>query len=106
LTELLHDIDIEIAERNQLTLDDVRVVAEKRRRTSSPHTQGARLLAYVMEHPDCTSLDIVRDLNILNHTARVSELRRAGYDIVVTRDTRRSDVFHYRLVTKRETSAG
>jgi hypothetical protein len=58
-------------------------------------TQCERLLAYLRERGEVTSLGIVLDLRILNTTGRISDLRAQGYDIVGTRD--QAGVWYYRL---------
>lgn len=60
-------------------------------------TQAERLLAYLREHPDCSSLEITRDLLIVNVTGRISDLRADGYVIDAGRDRR--GVFRYHLST-------
>jgi len=60
-------------------------------------TQPTRLLAYLKEHPGASSLEIVRDLAIVNTTGRISDLRDAGYRIDKERDQR--GVWRYHLVT-------
>ena len=47
--------------------------------------QAMRTLRYLREHPGASSLEIVRDLRIINTTGRISDLRRAGYDVVCLR---------------------
>lgn len=44
-------------------------------------SQASRLLAYLRANPGASSLDIVRDLLILNTTGRISDLRAAGYSV-------------------------
>lgn len=44
-------------------------------------TQTERLVAYVRDHPEATSLDITLACNIVNVTGRVSDARAAGVDI-------------------------
>ena len=44
-------------------------------------SQAARLLRYLREHPGASSLEIVRDLSIVNTTGRVSDIRAAGYRV-------------------------
>ncbi len=59
--------------------------------------QQARLLERLRRGP-LTNVEGVVDLNILNLTARVSELRQAGYDVKAQRGS--AGVWTYRLVTK------
>lgn len=61
-------------------------------------TQTERLLDYLRANPGCSSMDIVRDLSIVNTTGRISDLRKEGHDIVATRDRR--GVYRFRLVSK------
>jgi Helix-turn-helix domain len=58
-------------------------------------TQAVRLLAYLREHPGASSLEITRDLALVNVTGRVSDLRAAGYRIDAVRV---AGVFRYRLI--------
>ena len=48
-------------------------------------TQSARLLAYLYAHPGASSLEVTRELYIVNVTGRVSDLRAAGHDVVCAR---------------------
>jgi hypothetical protein len=48
-------------------------------------SQNDRLLTYLRERPGASSLEIVRDLGILNTTGRVSDLRAAGHVIEARR---------------------
>jgi hypothetical protein len=48
-------------------------------------TQTARLVAYLRDHPEATSLDITLACGIVNVTGRVSDARAAGTDIVCVR---------------------
>lgn len=43
--------------------------------------QAMRLLRYLRDNPGASSLDIIRELRIVNTTGRISDLRRAGYVI-------------------------
>lgn len=47
--------------------------------------QPMRLLRYLREHPGASSLEVTRDLYIVNVTGRVSDLRGAGYTVVCLR---------------------
>lgn len=58
--------------------------------------QQTRLLDYLREHPGCSSLDIVRDLRILNTTGRISDLRGEGHTVAAWRDT--DGIWRFRLV--------
>ena len=44
-------------------------------------TQTARLIAYLRDHPEATSLDITLAVGIVNVTGRVSDARAAGISI-------------------------
>lgn len=58
-------------------------------------SQADRLLAYLRANPGASSLEIVRDLLIINTTGRISDLRAAGYTI----EARRVDgVYRYRVI--------
>lgn len=52
-----------------------------------------RTLRYLREHPGSSSMDIVRDLSILNTTGRISDLRREGYTIERRRNPAGVDVY-------------
>jgi len=52
-----------------------------------PDGQPMRLLRYLREHPGASSLELTRELYIVNVTGRVSDLRAAGYTV----DCRRLD---------------
>jgi hypothetical protein len=58
-------------------------------------TQCERLLTYLRERGEVTSLGIVLDLRIINTTGRISDLRAQGHDIVGTRDE--GGAWYYRL---------
>jgi hypothetical protein len=62
-------------------LRDLRVMAVRGSQTS-------RLVDYVRDHPEATSLDITLACGIVNVTGRVSDARAEGVDI---RCVRRSD---------------
>ena len=51
-------------------------------------TQTDRLVTYLRTHPGATSLDIVRDVHIINTTGRVSDARKEGHVIDCRRDER------------------
>ena len=44
-------------------------------------TQARRLLAYLRQNPGASSLEVTRDLLIVNVTGRVSDLRARGYEV-------------------------
>lgn len=44
--------------------------------------QAMRLLRYLREHPGASSLEVTRDLYVVNVTGRISDLRAAGFDVV------------------------
>lgn len=58
--------------------------------------QQDRLLDYLRDNPGCSSLDIIRDLSILNTTGRISDLRAAGFTIDTWRS--KAGVWRYRLI--------
>ncbi len=46
-------------------------------------TQVDRLILYLSAHPGASSLEIVRDLQIVNTTGRISDIRALpGFDVV------------------------
>lgn len=45
-------------------------------------TQTTRLIHYLRAHPGASSLEIVRDLQIVNTTGRISDLRASGVEVV------------------------
>lgn len=47
----------------------------------SADSQAMRTLRYLREHPGATSLDITRDLYVVNVTGRISDLRAAGFNV-------------------------
>jgi hypothetical protein len=59
--------------------------------------QQLRLLERLRRGP-VTNVECVIDLRIMNTTARVSELRQAGYNVKAHRGS--AGVWTYRLVTK------
>lgn len=46
-----------------------------------PLSQADRLLAYLRANPGASSLEIVRDLSVVNTTGRISDLRARGFQI-------------------------
>ena len=48
-------------------------------------TQTDRLIAFLREHPEATSLEVTMATSICNVTGRVSDARAAGVDIVCSR---------------------
>lgn len=59
-------------------------------------SQTERLHEYLRTHPNSSSLDIVRDLSILNTTGRISDLRAQGIEVDSYRD--KWGVWRYRIV--------
>ena len=57
-------------------------------------TQSDRLLAYLRANPGASSLEIVRDLLIINTTGRISDLRARGIDV---RAVRVDGVYRYAI---------
>ena len=51
-------------------------------------TQKGKILAYCREHGSITVRDAFNKLNINSPTKRISELRRAGYDVQTFDETR------------------
>jgi hypothetical protein len=49
-------------------------------------SQCARFLAYLLTSP-CTTIQARKELDIMNPSARVQELKAAGYDIISTPTT-------------------
>ena len=47
-------------------------------------TQCKRLLEYIEEHGSITTLQAIIKLGIINPSARVSELKAAGVDVITT----------------------
>jgi len=46
-------------------------------------TQRQKIIDYLQKHPQgANTLELVRNLDILRPAARISELRRLGYDII------------------------
>lgn len=66
--------------------------------------QPMRLLRYLRDHPGASSLEVTRDLYIVNVTGRVSDLRGAGYRIVCLKRPDGADGYRVleRVVTKGE----
>jgi hypothetical protein len=61
-----------------------------------PDGQPARLLSYLRAHPGATPMQLVTELRMPKYTARVSDLRAAGYTVAVSEDD--EGTTHYRLV--------
>jgi hypothetical protein len=59
-------------------------------------TQTARLIAFLRDHPEATSLDITLAVGIVNVTGRVSDARASGISIECVR--RFDGNYGYRLV--------
>jgi hypothetical protein len=45
-------------------------------------TQTQRVLSYIREFGSITAIEAVRDLGVMRLAARVSDLKKAGYDII------------------------
>ena len=45
-------------------------------------TQTQRVLEYIREFGSITAIDAVRDLGVMRLAARVSDLKKEGYDII------------------------
>lgn len=58
--------------------------------------QTTRVVEYLRDNPGASSLDIIRDLAILNTTGRISDARAEGYQIDAWRA--RDGVWRFRLV--------
>ena len=69
-----------------------------------PDGHPARLLAYLREHPGATPMQLVTELRMPKYTARVSDLRAAGYTVAVSED--RDGTTHYRIVEKAQMDLG
>jgi hypothetical protein len=54
-------------------------------RTAGEGTQVARLLSYLRGHPGASSLDIIRDVRIVNTTGRISDIRALGHTVEAVR---------------------
>lgn len=54
-------------------------------------TQRAKILAYCKEHGSITVRDAFTKLNINSPTKRISELRKAGYDVQTMDESRTKD---------------
>ena len=54
-------------------------------------TQKAKILAYCKEHGSITVREAFEKLNINSPTKRISELRKAGYDVQTIDETRVKD---------------
>jgi len=57
-------------------------------------SQPDRLLAYLIDHPGASSLEITLACDIVNVTGRISDLRAAGHDIVCRREPDRRDRYY------------
>lgn len=55
------------------------------------YTQRAKILAYCKEHGSITVRDAFTKLNINSPTKRISELRKAGYDVQTFDESRVKD---------------
>lgn len=49
-------------------------------------TQTERVVRYLREHPGATSMDLMRALNCVNTTGRISDARKEGYVIDCVRE--------------------
>ena len=49
-------------------------------------TQTQRLVRYLREHPGATSMDLMRALNVVNTTGRISDARKEGHVIECVRE--------------------
>lgn len=58
--------------------------------------QPMRVLRYLRDHPGSSSLEITRDLFIVNVTGRISDLRAHGYVIDCRKDGHRVDRYFVR----------
>ena len=58
--------------------------------------QQDRLVEYLRANPGASSLDIIRDLRLINTTGRISDARREGHVIDAWRG--RDGVWRFRLV--------
>lgn len=67
-------------------------------------TQSAKLAWYLQKNPGASSLEITRDLFIVNVTGRVSDLRARGIDVVCF--TREDGNKGYRIVVPRSVTVG
>lgn len=45
-------------------------------------SQAQRVLSYIREFGSITAIEAVRDLGVMRLAARVSDLKKAGYDII------------------------
>lgn len=62
-------------------------------------TQAERLIAYLRANPGASSLEIIRDLSIVNTTGRISDIRKfPSLDVECRRD--KHGVSRYFLVEK------
>jgi len=69
-----------------------------------PDGQPARVLRYLRDHPGASSLEVTRDLYIVNVTGRVSDLRAAGYVVVCRKGPDRRD--RYYVIEERPVDQG
>lgn len=67
-------------------------------------TQATRLLDYLRHHPGATPMQLITELRMPKYTARASDLRAMGYDVVVTRD--KNGVTHYSVREARPVTSG
>ena len=51
-------------------------------------SQNERILAYMQKHGSITQMDATRDLGVMRLASRVSDLRRAGHNIVAISESR------------------
>lgn len=56
--------------------------------SDAKQSQCKMILQYIADFGSITSLDAVKDLDCLRCPARVSDLRKQGYPIVTTMETR------------------
>lgn len=54
----------------------------------NPATQKGKILGYCAEHGSITIRDAFEKLNINSPSKRISELRKAGYDVQSVKETR------------------
>lgn len=64
--------------------------------TTTKNTLAERIHRYLLEHPGSSTWEMGVDLHIANVTARMSDLRAAGYDFEKWRDDK--GVWRYRIV--------
>ena len=65
----------------------------------TPTTQSNRLFAYLLSHPQASTLEIQRALSITNGTGRLSDLRDAleGTDLMLVKDKRSDGRWGYSI---------